>query len=121
MQVYGVDSVRSELESGGYVVKLVANDRTAVVFPRTSEHRDIKMSGLTYGDDSKGNALAAMLSPGRLEFRHHRAFSDERVKRIAEAILEHPDMAFARGSRVTYQGRVLIGQAQGLGTKPTPE
>ena len=69
MQIYGLDSIQSELSSGGYVVKLVAHDHAALFFPRTGEHRDAKMPGLSYEDDSKGNALAGMMSPGRIDFR----------------------------------------------------
>jgi hypothetical protein len=108
MHIYGLDSIRSELDSGGYTVKFVAHDQAAVFFPRTTEHRDAGIQGLSYKDDSKGNALAGMMSPGRIEFRYHSKFSDERVKHIALAILSHPELQFAQGCQVTYQGRVLI-------------
>jgi hypothetical protein len=65
---------------------------------------------LSYEDDGKGNALAAMMSPGRIEFRNHRAFSDERVKKIASTMLDHPDLRLLQGVQVTYQGRVLIAE-----------
>jgi hypothetical protein len=107
MQIFGLDSIRSELQSGGYVVKLLANDQAVVFFPRTSEHRDMKVHGLDYEDDSKGNALAAMMSPGRIEFRLHRTFSDARVRQIGIEIIKHPDLAFARDFQITYQGRTL--------------
>jgi hypothetical protein len=109
MQILGVDSIRSELDSGGYVVKFLASDHVAIFFPRTTEHRDAGIQGLTYKDDSKGNALAGMMSPGRIEFRNHNRYSDERVKGIALAIINHPDMAFAREFTVIYQGRLLVG------------
>ena len=107
MQVFGLDSICSEIQSGGYEVKLLANDQAIVFFSRTSEHRDMKVHGLDYEDDSKGNALAAMMSPGRIEFRFHRAFSDARVRQIGMEIVKHPDMAFARDFKITYQGRAL--------------
>ncbi len=108
MQVHGLDSVQSELDGDGYFIKLLANERAAFVFPRSMEHRDAKAHGLTYEDDSKGNALAATIVPGRIDFRHHAAFSDDRVKSIAANVLQHPDMQFARRFQVTYQGRMLI-------------
>jgi hypothetical protein len=108
MQVFGLDSIRAEMESGGYMVKLLANDQAVIFFPRTTEHRDAGIEGLIYKDDSKGNALAAMMSPGRIEFRYHNRFSDERVKAIALALMSLPDLAFAREFKIIYQGRVLV-------------
>jgi hypothetical protein len=118
MQLYSLDSVRSELESGGYVVKFLAHDQAVVFFPRTTEHREAGVQGLTYKDDSKGNALAGMMSPGRIEFRSHARFSDERVRNIALAMVNLPDLKFTQGFQVIYQGRVLIDGQQGLPTPP---
>jgi len=64
---------------------------------------------MSYKDDSKGNALAGMMSSGRIEFRYHSRFSDERVRQIALAMMNLPDLRFAHGFQVVYQGRVLIG------------
>ncbi|WP_145062123.1 hypothetical protein [Adhaeretor mobilis] len=89
-------------------MKLLANDIGAILFPRTTEHRDVRQPGIRYADDSKGNALAAMVVPGRIEFRFHGDFSDERVRKLTEALLKHPDFDFASSFEVTYQGRVLI-------------
>ena len=108
MQLYSLDSIRSELESGGYVVKFLAHDQAVAFFPRTTEHRDAGILGLTYKDDSKGNALAGMMSPGRIEFRHHCRFSDERVRQIALAMMDLPDLSSIKGFKVIYEGRVLI-------------
>lgn len=108
MQVYGLDSIRSEIDSSGYTVKFVAHDQAVAFFPRTTEHRDAGVQGLSYKDDSKGNALAGMMSPGRIEFRYHSKFSDERVKQIALAMLHLPDLSFTQGFKVIYQGRLLI-------------
>jgi hypothetical protein len=60
----------------------------------STEHRDVKQPGLSYEDDSMGNALAAMVKSGLIEFRFHKAFSDDRVRSIAQAIINHPDVAF---------------------------
>ncbi len=108
MKIYGFDSVKQLLESDGYLFKLVANDQGAVLFPHTSEHRDVQQPGIHYADDSDGNALAAMVKPGQIEFRYHRSFSDERVRGLASEMLDHPDLEFARAFTVTYQGRMLI-------------
>ena len=108
MIVYGFESVLPLLENEGYLFKLLANDNGVVLFPHTTEHRDATHPGIKYEDDSKGNALAAMVKPGRIEFRFHRAFSDERVKQLAQRIRTLPELQFAESSTVTYQGRTLL-------------
>jgi hypothetical protein len=113
MRVYGFDSVAPLLESDGYVFKLLANDTGVVFFPHTTEHRDATQPGILYADDSRGNALAAMVKPGRIEFRFHREFADERVKSLAKRILALPQLAFAQSFTVTYQARTLIRGTSG--------
>lgn len=108
MKVYGFDSIQLLLESESYVFKLLANDLGAILFPHTTEHRDVQQPGIRYADDSDGNALAAMVVPGRIEFRFHRDFSDERVRKLTKALLGNPELEFASTFEVTYQGRVLI-------------
>lgn len=108
MKVYGLDTIQTLVQSDGYIFKMVANEVGVILFPHTTEHRDMHQPGINYADDNAGNALAAMVKPGRIEFRHHRSFSDERVRRIANGILTHSDLAFASSFAVTYQGRTLI-------------
>lgn len=113
MKVSGFESVEPLLDSEGYVFKLLANDLGVIFFPRTTEHRDVQIAGLRYADDSGGNALAAMVVPGRIEFRFHQSFSDERVRKIADALFKQPELEFASGFEVTYQGRLLIPRSGG--------
>ena len=108
MIVYGFDSIALLLENDGYLFKLLANDAGVVLFPHTTEHRDATQPGIKYADDSRGNALAAMVKPGRIEFRFHYGFSDERVKTLAERMLALPELQFASGATITYQARTLI-------------
>lgn len=108
MIVYGFDSIALLLEDDWYLFKLLANDSGIVLFPHTTEHRDATQPGIQYLDNSLGNALAAMVKPGRIEFRHHRKFSDDRVKQLAQRMLVVPAMEFASDATVTYQGRTLI-------------
>ena len=112
MKAYGFESVGSMLETEGYLFKLVANENAVFAFPHTTEHRDAKQAGLSYEDDSNGNALAAVVKPGRIEFRYHRSFSDERVRNLARRLLEQPELAFATTFSVTYQGRTLLGSEE---------
>ena len=108
MIVYGFNSIAALLEQDGYLFKLLANDSGAVLFPHTTEHRDATQVGIKYADNSRGNALAATVKPGRIEFRFHPGFSDQRVKKLAHRLLVLPELNFARDSIVTYQGRTLI-------------
>ena len=108
MIVYGFDSIAPLLESDGYSFKLLANDAGVVLFPHTIEHRDATQPGIKYADDSRGNALAAMVKPGRVELRFHRGFSDERVKQLAERLLLLSELQFAVDATITYQARTLI-------------
>ena len=108
MIVYGFDSIAPLLENDAYLFKLLANDTGVVLFPHTTEHRDATRPGITYADDSRGNALAAMVKPGRIEFRFHRGFSDDRVKLLAQRMLAVPELQFAIDTTVTYQARTLI-------------
>ena len=107
MIVYGFDSIAPLLEQDSYLFKMLGDDSGVVLFPHTTEHRGATHPGIKYADESGGNALAAMVKPGRIEFRHHRQFTDECVKRLAERMLTLPKLQFARSFAVTYQGRTL--------------
>jgi hypothetical protein len=87
--------------------KLVFNAHGALFLPTTHQHRDHKAEGISYEDDYKGNALAAMLTRGRIEIRYHSAFTDADVARILHALLTHPDLAPMTHWHATYQGRPL--------------
>jgi hypothetical protein len=107
MNVYGADAAEQMAGSDGFLFKLIANESAVAFFPRNTEHRDVKQHGLSYEDDSAGSALAAMVKPGLIEFRFHKSFSDERVRNIAQTIINHPNVKFASGFRVTYQGKPI--------------
>jgi hypothetical protein len=108
MNVFGLDAAVVMASSEGFLFKLIANERGVAFFPHTTEHCTAKHPGLSYEDDSAGNALAAVVKPGRIEFRSHKGFSEERVRRIAAAIINHPEIEFASNFAVTYQGRSVI-------------
>jgi hypothetical protein len=108
MIVYDFDSIASLLKEDGYLFKMLLNESGVTLFPHTIEHRDATKPGIKYADDSGGNALAAIVKPGRIEVRFHRQFSDERVKQLMERILALPELAFARSFLVTYQARIIL-------------
>lgn len=111
MNVYGFESIAPLLLNEVYLFKLLANDNGVVLFPHTTEHRDATQSGIKFADDYRGNALAAVVKPGRIEFRYHREFSDARVRGLAERMLALPEFEFAADAIVTYQARTLIDES----------
>ena len=101
MRMTGVELLRSP------TVKFILNDSGIVFFPASQQHRDIKLDGLSYEDDYRGNALAGLVTPERVEIRFHSAFSDERVKRLWAQVLGVPEIASAGLAAIYYQGRKL--------------
>jgi hypothetical protein len=87
--------------------KVVFNECGAIVFPAARQHREMEAEGISYQDNYKGNALAAMLAPGRIEIRYHNAFKDERVTQIVAELVRRPELATMAGWEVLYQRRKL--------------
>jgi hypothetical protein len=77
------------------------------VFSAQYQHRTMKVPGISYEHEAKGNALAAMLMPGLIEIRHDKRFNDDRVTGIIRKLLASPELAVMKGWKVTYQGRSL--------------
>lgn len=73
--------------------KMVFNANGAIFLPTAHQHRDHKAEGISYEDDYKGNALAAMLAPGRIEVRYHSGYSDAEVTRILRNLVALPQLA----------------------------
>lgn len=105
MYIRGDDYLRELLERPCFEAKMVFNKYGAIVFPASLQHREQKAEQISYEDDYKGNALAAMLRPGEIEIRFHKCMADEDVRQILRAILNDGPLAAMRGWRATYQGR----------------
>jgi hypothetical protein len=88
-------------------LKMVFNASGAIIFPTARQHRDMKAEGISYEDDYKGNALAAMLTPGLFEIRFHKAYSDPEVSQMVKSLLAQPQLAAMQCWKVTYQGRLV--------------
>ena len=108
MQVYDFELVAPDLESDYFQFKLVANEQGVIFHPCSIEHRDVGRPGIKYADNYAGNALAAMVNSGVIEFRFHQGFSDARVREIAVQIVEHPKLGALADFTVKYQNRTLI-------------
>ena len=87
--------------------KMVLNERGAVLLGASREHREMKAAGISYEDNYKGKALAAMLAPGLVEIRYHAGCTDGAVERLMKHLLACEELSRMSGWRVTYQGRLL--------------
>lgn len=105
MFVRGANCLRMLLREGDFSAKMVFNRAGAIIFPVSGEHRDQKMPGISYEDDYRGNALAAMLCPGKIEVRYHEMFSDENVRTLLDALFAEPELFDLVDWELTYQGR----------------
>jgi hypothetical protein len=108
VRIIGIERIFPITADDHYLFKAIANESDAIFFPSTIEHRDAGQSSIRYADNYEGNALAAMIKPGHVEFRYHKQFSDNRVRKIAVELLSHPALAFAATFSVTYQNRLLV-------------
>lgn len=107
MRVVGLDHLLALADRTAFEAKMVINESGAVFGPVSIQHRDLRAEGVKYADEYKGNALAAMLSPGKIDLRFHQAFTDADVVRIIRALSAESSLGFIREWRVTYQGRAL--------------
>ena len=109
MQVYGLEEVSQELAQTGYFVKCLLNREALLLFSSLIQHRDVTRHGLSYEDDYRGNAMAGIVKPGKIEVRFHAAFEDVIVKSLFSELFCMPEMNWASNKIVEYQGRILIG------------
>lgn len=107
MHLQGLDYITDLTPQPHYAAKMVFNAHGAIFFPVNKEHRTQSGPDIRYADDYKGNALAAMLSPGRIEVRFHKDFTDQRVALIVSTLLDQPELSCLQGYQASYQGRAL--------------
>ena len=88
-------------------VKFILNDSAIVFFLSNQQHRDVKMEGVSYEDDYRGNAVAGLVASDHVEIRFHSAFSDERLRNIWTRVSAIPEVASAGLGSVYYQGRKI--------------
>ena len=103
----GGDILTQLAEGQIHHAKLVFNDRGFIAFPTPTQHNTMKAEGISYENNYRGNAMAAMLKPDAIEVRYHEAFSDARVELILSQLLAETSLGGMRNATVTYQGRRL--------------
>ena len=107
LKTIDLESIAKEIASDGYFVKCIVNSSTAVFFPGSIQHRDVKRLGVSYEDDYRGNAMAATITPGRIDVRFHKNYPDDMVRSIFSRLLDIPEMDWAADFSIRYQGRNL--------------
>lgn len=107
MIVIGAEILTRLMSAEIYDAKMVFNERGVILAPTSRQHRDLKSEGISYEDDYKGNALAAMVRRDAIEIRFHRDFRDAAVARLVGQLLTLPQFAVLTNPQVTYQGRTL--------------
>ena len=107
MILSGIEFMLSLVEEDHFSAKMVFNESGAIFFGVNQQHCNHKAEGISYEDNYKGNALAAMIAPGKIEIRYHQQFSDNRVASIVASLMEQPRLSFMKGWQVIYQGQNL--------------
>ena len=107
VNVTGVELLKAALEPLGRGCKAILNESGIAFLPISVEHRSVKFGSLSYEDDYRGNALAAMIFSDHLEIRFHKDFSDERVQSLCLKLSRCSELGVLRGLPIFYQGRRL--------------
>ncbi len=107
MHFQGLDFISQLTTQDHFQAKMVFNAHGAIFFPTSQEHRDQSGPNISYADNYKGNALAAMISPGKTEVRYHRDYTDAQVVEILTNLLANNACSFLHPIQATYQSRPL--------------
>lgn len=105
MNIYGADILERALQPKSRMIKFLLNERGIAFFSANQQHREVKLPGLSYEDDYKGDALAGTFQAGRVDIRFHQAFSDEKVRRLWKSVSQALPQLVAGNINVFYQGR----------------
>jgi len=108
MQIIGATHLEVELKAEPLRQhKAVLNETGILIFPASTQHATMKADGISYEDDYKGNALAAVFDARKFEIRWHSEFSEERVRLLLKIFGASPELSFLRAQSVTYQGKTI--------------
>lgn len=107
MKITGADYLQRLTPGSTLMGKMVFNDQGAVIASDKLQHRDMGATGITYEQEGKGNALAAILKPGLIEVRFDPRFSDDRVAGMVRKLLACPELVVMKGWRLTCRNKPL--------------
>ena len=107
MKLIGEEFVSQANGREGLFCKFLANQSGIVFFSGRQEHRTVKLDGISYEEEYKGNAMAGVVLPGRLEIRFHSGFSELQVSVIMSKALSMPSLYSLRYCELYYAGKKL--------------
>ena len=107
MHLQGIDYIQEEAAKPYFSAKMVFNAKGAIFFSVRSQHQDMTGPEIRYRDNYQGNAMAAMLAPGKIEIRFHQGYSDRQAAQIIQSLKQQPELSFMADWEVLYQGRKL--------------
>lgn len=105
--VYNPELFEEAAKPNSRMIKFLLNEIGIAFFPVTQEHRELKLPGLSYEHEYRGNALAGTFQGGRADIRFHQAFSDEKVRRLWQNVCQALPLVESANVRVFYQGRAI--------------
>src|ERR1022692_4554577 len=108
MTVIGAENLAERLKAEPVrQLKALLNENGIVIFPTSLQHATIKLHGISYEDDYKGNALAVIFDGQKFEIRWHPDFTETRVKLLLKDLWKHPELGALKELSVTYQGKPI--------------
>ena len=107
MLILGLEHFHALRDGRIHSAKMIFNANGAIFFPASRQHRDLKAEGISYEDNYKGNAMAAMLSRGTLEIRFHQEFKEAEVARLVDILAMQPGVEALLHWGASYQGRPI--------------
>jgi hypothetical protein len=88
MHIQGHENLCQLASEPHRAIKAVFNANGIIFFPVTQEHSNQSGPGISYADNYKGNALAAMVTASRFDIRYHQDYSDKEVTNLVHTLLQ---------------------------------
>ena len=107
MHTQGLDHLTRLASEPHHSIKAVLNANGIIFFPVNQEHRNQSGPDISYEDNYKGNALAAMVTASRFDIRYHQDFTDSKIAALIQSLLLNPELHQLRALAFTYQGRPI--------------
>jgi hypothetical protein len=107
MKILGEEYLSGLLNGDAYQIKMVFNENGAIFGPTSTEHKFMKSESISYEENYKGNAMAAMIYDGKIEIRFHSSFGVPVVRRFISSLFRNHSTKGLLGYEVFYQGKAV--------------